>query len=246
MPTTVSVSSEKSPSVSVNCPSGSPRAESNPAEIITRSGLKRSAAGTSASRKGAENLGAARSGGKRIIHDESARFAFPDLRRRASARIPRMLMRVEEQDRTIVPEDFLGAVAVMHIPIDDQHALDPVIPPRVPRANRDVVEHAEAHSAIRGRVMSRRAHGAKRALCFSAHDCVNRRHHRTRRGQRGAKRSREISVSPVLSVRRPAAISVRTFFRYSDECTEQHVIVGGWLRCSYRQTALGCDRVNSV
>ena len=61
-PATSAVSSAKSASVSVNLPSGSPARESKPAEIMTSSGLKRSAAGTQLGAKRAENLVAAGAG----------------------------------------------------------------------------------------------------------------------------------------------------------------------------------------
>ena len=53
----------------------------------------------------------------------------------------------EKEHAAIVPEDLLGAVAVMHVPVDDHHALEPVVRKRVRGRHRDVVEQAEPHRA---------------------------------------------------------------------------------------------------
>ena len=77
-------------------------------------------------------------------------------------------------------EDVLGAVAVMHVEVDDRDALESVRLQRVRGADRDVVEEAEAHRAPPLGVVARRAHGAERGLAFAAHHEVDR-HARPRR-----------------------------------------------------------------
>ena len=54
-------------------------------------------------------------------------------------------------------DERLGPVAVMHIPIDDQHPSGST-PLRRPRRDDDVPQQAEAHRPVRQRVVTRRAH----------------------------------------------------------------------------------------
>ena len=42
-------------------------------------------------------------------------------------------------------EDVVRAVAVVDVPVEDQHALEPAEPDRMLRGDRDVVEQAEPH-----------------------------------------------------------------------------------------------------
>src|SRR5262245_54620336 len=64
-----------------------------------------------------DNLWRARSRGERIVHDQAAALAFALLVGTAGARIPRVLMRVEEQHRAVAPEHRLRAVAVVDVPV---------------------------------------------------------------------------------------------------------------------------------
>ena len=61
-------------------------------------------------------------------------------------------------------EDLLGAVAVVHVEIDDRDSVQTVRFDRVTRCDRDVVEDAEAHRARTAGVMARRANAAKSRL----------------------------------------------------------------------------------
>ncbi len=74
------------------------------------------------------------------------------LQRAAGAGIERPLVQGDEEDAVVVPEDVLRPVAVMNVEVDDRNAFDAR---RLfgARGDRDVVEQAEAHRAVGGRVM---------------------------------------------------------------------------------------------
>jgi hypothetical protein len=55
----------------------------------------------------------------------------------------------------------LGAVSVMYVPIDDQHALDTMLDPCIVSTERDVAEEAESHRAGAQGVMARRTNGTE-------------------------------------------------------------------------------------
>jgi hypothetical protein len=53
-----------------------------------------------------------------------------------------------EEDRLIVGDDVLRAVAVVHVPVDDRDAAKAELGLRPARGDCDVVEEAEAHRAV--------------------------------------------------------------------------------------------------
>ncbi len=57
-------------------------------------------------------------------------------------------MRAEEEHRAVFVEDVLRPIPMMDIPIDDEHALDPMCPLRVASSERDVVHDAKTHAAV--------------------------------------------------------------------------------------------------
>ena len=59
-----------------------------------------------------------------------------------------MLEGADHHDARIAGKNILGAVAVMHVEIDDRGALETVHRERVRDADGDVVEQAEAHGPI--------------------------------------------------------------------------------------------------
>ena len=61
------------------------------------------------------------------------------LRLAAGARIVRKLMRAEKEDGGIVFKAVLRPVAVMHVPIDDQHAGEPVFFLSIARGDGHIV-----------------------------------------------------------------------------------------------------------
>src|SRR4051812_6605492 len=81
----------------------------------------------------------------------------------AGARIPRPLVHRHEMDVALALDERLRAVAMVDVPIHDQHALDAMPLTRVVRADPDVAEETEPHRAIAERMVARWAHGAKRS-----------------------------------------------------------------------------------
>src|SRR5205814_6698397 len=60
------------------------------------------------------------------------------------------------QHGVVAPEDLLGAVAVMDVPVEDRDPLEPEGRLRVTGGDRGAVEDAEAHRAARERMVARR------------------------------------------------------------------------------------------
>ncbi len=108
----------------------------------------------------------------------------------ARVRVERVLERRDHQHPRIAREDVFGAVAVVHVEVDDGDALDAVDGERVRGADRDVVEQAEAHRAVALGVVTRRADRAEGAAALAARDQVGREDQRARRMQRGRQRMR--------------------------------------------------------
>ena len=108
----------------------------------------------------------------------------------ARKRIKRVLEGRAEQDARVVSENLLGAVAVVHVEIDDGHALEPVFRQRVGGAYGDVVEQAEAHGASGLCVMSGRPHAAEGGVRAVCHDQVHAQHGCAGRSLRSAQRVR--------------------------------------------------------
>jgi hypothetical protein len=101
--------------------------------------------------EGVEVLVVSRSRRERDV-DRRLRLVF----RPPAAGVERPLVERDEQDRVVVAEDRLGAVAVVDVEIDDRHPLQPEPPLRRPGRDRDVVEEAEAHRPASERVMAGR------------------------------------------------------------------------------------------
>jgi hypothetical protein len=57
-------------------------------------------------------------------------------------------MQRDEEDGVVAAEDRLGAVAVVHVEVDDCDPLEPELRLRVARPDRNVVHQAEAHGTI--------------------------------------------------------------------------------------------------
>ena len=80
------------------------------------------------------------------------------LARPAGARVERPLVQRDVEDGRVVPEDVLRPVAVVDVPVDDRDPLEAELGLRRARRDRDVVEEAEAHRAVGGRVVAGRPH----------------------------------------------------------------------------------------
>ena len=119
--------------------------------------------------------------------------------------IRRVLMGGDEQDVRVVPEQVLGAVAVVHVPVDDEHPLTAV--GERSGGDRDVVEQAEALTPCRHRVVTGWAHDDERGVGVA----VGERLDRVQATPRGARRRRERSRGDDgVGVEQPATIRART------------------------------------
>ena len=82
---------------------------------------------------------------QRNIQRKTLSFAASSLARRASPGVIGVLVSREIENRRIVPEDFLRAVPVMDVPVDDQNSFNAVLRLSVPRADRGVIKKAKSH-----------------------------------------------------------------------------------------------------
>src|SRR3546814_17561737 len=80
---------------------------------------------------------------------------------RAGARIERALVGRGVEQVGIVPEGRLGAVAVMHVEVHHGDAAQAVRLTCMQGTDRDVVEQAEPHGAVRLGMVAGRPHGAE-------------------------------------------------------------------------------------
>jgi acetyltransferase len=99
----------------------------------------------------------------------------------AHAGIIGMLETRAEQDALVARYHVLGAIAVVHVEIDDGDPLQAPMIDRVIGANRDVTEEAEAHGARALRMVTRWPDHAKNMFDRALHDQVDA----LRRGARG-------------------------------------------------------------
>src|SRR5262249_6716749 len=125
--------------------------------------------------KPAQNLRTAGTGWERAVQDPALPRSFAGFNGRAGTRIPPRLMRAEVQYGAVAIVNVLSHMSMMDVPIDDHCVRDSVFFLRVSSCNSDVVEEAEAHAAIRGRMMARRTNSAEGIASFSPDhlvDCV--------------------------------------------------------------------------
>src|SRR5689334_16101128 len=80
------------------------------------------------------------------------------------------------QHARIAGEDFLGAVAMMHIEINDSHALKAVMLQCMRGRYSHVVEQTKSHRTATLCVMAGRPHTAKCSLCFATDYHVSGEH----------------------------------------------------------------------
>ena len=118
------------------------------------------------------------------------------LAERAGAGIERHLVGRRVHDGSVVPEDVLGAVAVVDVEIDDGDALDAMGRLGVAGGDRRVVEEAEAHRRRRLGVVAGRPGGDEGVV-----DAARRRPRRRRTSPRRP------SAAPLRSVPGDIAVS---------------------------------------
>ncbi len=106
--------------------------------------------------EGGEVLGVAHAAAPRHVDGVAAAGSAADLREGTRARVERGLVRREVEDRGVLPEGVLRAVAVVEVPVDDEDPLGRPGELERARRDRDVVEEAESHGTARLRVMAGR------------------------------------------------------------------------------------------
>ena len=109
------------------------------------------AAGITTCSTSAQTTSSPEPGGHRQVDREALALARADVVERAGARIERLLVDAREQHLARLVEDRVGPVAVVHVPVEDEHPLDAERVERVPGGDGDVGEQAEAHRARRAR-----------------------------------------------------------------------------------------------
>lgn len=95
-------------------------------------------------------------------------------------------------------EDVLGAIAVVHIPVDNQDALQPKFPYGILGSNGNVVEYTEAVRLIRLGVVAGRANVADAAARLPAQDTVDSLQHRSG-GEGGALEGARMQVHRIVA-----------------------------------------------
>src|SRR4051794_34337515 len=83
--------------------------------------------------------------------------------RRTCAWVPGPLVHRDEPDVARFLDQRLGPVAVMHIPIHDQHPLRAMAASRIVGTDGDAAEETESHCPTAQSMMSRRTHAAEAA-----------------------------------------------------------------------------------
>ncbi len=99
-------------------------------------------------------------------------------------------MRRRIEEIWIVEENVLCAVPMMDVKIDNRDALDPMGRAGVQRADRNIVEQAEAHGSPPLGVVTGRPHGAESVSDTTFHYRIHGFHDGARRSERGFRRTR--------------------------------------------------------
>ena len=105
----------------------------------------------------------------------SFRVPASDLRQEPRARKEGRLVERGVQHVRVFPKNVLGAVAVVHVPVEDRHALGAAAASMV-RGDGRVVEEAEAHGLRARRVVSGRTHEREPEVVEAIEDRVDHRH----------------------------------------------------------------------
>jgi hypothetical protein len=84
-----------------------------------------------------------------------------------------MLVGAEIEYGGVGIEHLLRAIAVVHIPVDNEHAFHPMFLLHIPRRNGYLIEQTKAHGALGEGVMPRWADGSKGVPCPSCHHRIH-------------------------------------------------------------------------
>ncbi len=147
-------------------------------------------------------------------HRDVPEIPDPALARGAGTRIPRPLMQGDEVDSRVALDEGLRAIPVMHVPVDNEHAIRTMLPPRVLRRERNIAEDAEAHRRITKRMMPRRTNRAKAAHGAQVERHVDGIEHapgRRRGGEPRALTRHRIGIEPATACERNSLNSSEIF-----------------------------------
>jgi len=98
------------------------------------------------------------------VHSGAESHALARLARGAGARVERELMGRDVEDRGVLCEAVLAAIAVVDIPIEDQNLFNSNYLLECPRCDRDPVEQTKPHRTSGFCVVTRRAQGSESAI----------------------------------------------------------------------------------
>ena len=98
--------------------------------------------------KGEHEFLSAGAAGHRAVEVRAQTLAAARFLLAAGPGIPGELVRAEVEHRAVFIEDVLRAVAVVHVPVDNQHLAQMVLALCIAGGDGGVVEHAEAHAAM--------------------------------------------------------------------------------------------------
>ena len=108
------------------------------------------------------------------------------VRHGAAVRIERVLEEADHQHALVAGEDVLGAVAVVHVEVDDRHPLRPCRPARGARRSATLLKKQKPIAWSRRRVVAGRAHRAEGVLELAGDHRVGGGHRRAGGAQRRA------------------------------------------------------------
>src|SRR5687767_2043992 len=81
-------------------------------------------------------------------------------------------MNRQKADLAVVPKGVLRSVAMMNIPVDDQHSIQLVFARRHARGDRNVVKQAKTHRSVSNGMVPRRPNDAQGLPIFAADNAV--------------------------------------------------------------------------
>ena len=136
--------------------------------------------------RGAERV-ARGAGRERQVEVRPDTVAGTGLAQQPGAGVERRLVGRHVEDARVVVEHVLGAVAVVHVPVDDRHAL--AAGGELGGADRGVVEEAETHRPVVDGVMAWRPAGGERGVALAVAQGGDRLQHRARAAARRRPRS---------------------------------------------------------
>ena len=82
----------------------------------------------------------------------------------AALGVERVLEKTHHQNSLVARHNVFGAIAVVHIKIDNRHPLQAMALQRILGRNRHIVEKAKTHRPVMAGMVAGRTHGTKRVV----------------------------------------------------------------------------------